>query len=199
MLTLIEPEGMNPAVVGGKKYFHDAIAVQIGGNRIGLGTFYNRIIFTQRCSCVFGRLPPIPSAHVQSAPVGIENKQRRIFSRRMAMGAVVHIAGNDNFHRAVVIEIGCSRRTMGQICPVSLRPVGRAVSPAANLDCLALPQPDLAPALAAITGVGRKLSAGIVIGRDIMDIRRHDYLAAAVPVQICDPCIVVEHAVGVSG
>jgi len=198
VLGLVQPEGVDTAVVGRKEDLQLAVAVQVGQGRVGLVVLDLAIVLAQRRARVDGRCLPVVAARGKAAAVGVEQVDAVVLARWVPHGAVVDVAHGRHFRQAVAVDVADGRRAVGKVGAIALFAHAVARAPASQLDGLALPDADLAPGFAAVHGVGRDVAAAGLVGADVVDVGGHDDLAQAVAVEVADGGVVVVDARGVA-
>ncbi len=77
MLAFVEPEGVQPAIVGGEEDLQAPIAIQVGRGRVGFGGLDDVVIFADGCAGIHGGGAPVEAAGVEAAAVGVEDIHAR--------------------------------------------------------------------------------------------------------------------------
>jgi len=145
MFGFVKPESMHPPVIRSIENFFLAVTVQVDGYRVGLAVFDDAIVLAEWRPSVYRWAFPVPAVFLEPAPVGIEDLNPVIFSRRMALFTVIDVAGHDHFIAAVSVHIGYDTGSVGKIGSIPFRPVARTVSPAAKFRIQAFPDADPPP------------------------------------------------------
>ena len=109
MLGLVEPVGVDLAVVGRIDDLLEAVAVEIGNRRIGDGELDDVPILGARCAVGAGRRQhgPVKAAAAPARAVQLED-ERHVVEAHVG-GAVVDVADHDQLGDAVAVDVGDDR------------------------------------------------------------------------------------------
>ena len=204
VLGLIEPVGVDLAVVGGIENLHEAVAVEVGDHGAGFSFPDDVVVHGARGAAGAGGWDcgPVEAAAAPARAVELEDK-RHVIKVGVGRGAaVVDAADHDQLGDTVAVDVGDDGGTLGEVGAVLDAAVGVSAHVHGVVDVDAHLAPDLRPrrAVADVVedGVRRKLVSVPVEGGDIVRAGGAEDLLEAVAVHVGHGHVLVEQSVAVA-